>query len=184
VLVGYGGNDTLLKGGTGADSLLGGDGADTLSGGGGNDTLIGGYGNDRLTGGAGADQFVFGGTATGTIAATVPNLGNDTITDFNSADGDKIVLSKATFATLTSTAGVALSASNFAIINIAGGAAGFTELLTNNAAPIIYNQGTGHLMYNSNAGVGLGAFGGVFATLGTAATFPTTFATTNFSVVA
>jgi Ca2+-binding RTX toxin-like protein len=176
VLAGYGGNDTLT-GSSGADTLLGGDGTDTLSGGAGTDILIGGYGNDRLTGGAGADQFVFGG-------GSVANLGNDTITDFNSADGDKIVLSKATFTALTSAAGAALSASNFAIINVTGALAGVFELFTANAAPIIYNQGTGHLMYNSNgATAGLGV-GGVFATLGTAAPFPTTFATTNFSVVA
>jgi Ca2+-binding RTX toxin-like protein len=189
VLVGYGGNDTLLQGGTGADILLGGAGADTLSGGAGTDILIGGYGNDRLTGGAGADQFVFGGTvvtATGTTAATIPNLGNDTITDFSRTEGDKIVLSKATFTALKSAAGGPLSASDFAIINVTGAFAALTELATNTlatSAPIIYNQGTGHLMYNSNgSALGLGA-GGVFATLG-AAPFPATFAITDFSVVA
>ncbi|MBV7388446.1 VWA domain-containing protein [Pasteurellaceae bacterium TAE3-ERU1] len=56
-------------------------GNDTINGGNGDDIIIGGAGNDTLTGGAGADQFVYnlkGGN------------GDDTITDFNAADGDKL----------------------------------------------------------------------------------------------
>jgi len=176
VLVGYGGNDSLV-GSSAADALLGGDGSDTLIGGVGNDSLTGGFGNDSLTGGAGADQFVFAG-------GSVSSLGNDTITDFNVTEGDKIVLSKATFAALTSAVGAnSLAATEIGIINVTGALAGITELLTSAAAPIIYNQGTGHLMYNSNrAALGLGN-GGVFATLGSA-THPATFAANNFAVAA
>lgn len=56
---------------------------DTLDGRGGNDTLNGGGGNDTLTGGLGADTFVFNNLSFGQ---------NDTITDFNAAEGDKISL--------------------------------------------------------------------------------------------
>jgi Ca2+-binding RTX toxin-like protein len=95
-IVGGGGNDTLLGeagsdsllGGTGADLLGGGASADTLIGGGGNDTLVGEAGNDRLTGGAGADHFRF----------SLPTEARDTITDFNSALGDRIEISAGGFA--------------------------------------------------------------------------------------
>ncbi len=46
-----------------------------------NDILRGGTGDDTMTGGTGADTFVF-----------VEGHGNDTITDFNKAEGDKIDL--------------------------------------------------------------------------------------------
>jgi Ca2+-binding RTX toxin-like protein len=52
-----------------------------LFGRGGNDSLNGGAGNDTLIGGAGADTFVF-----------LPGGGHDTITDFNSSQGDLIDL--------------------------------------------------------------------------------------------
>jgi surface protein len=60
---------------------LGGD--DTLSGGAGDDHIYGGAGNDQLTGNAGADTFHF----------LFDNAGNDTITDFNVSQGDKIDIS-------------------------------------------------------------------------------------------
>lgn len=65
-----------------SDYLDGGSGADTLIGGAGNDTLIGGMGNDHLTGGTGQDVFVFIGT----------DLGTDTVTDFNAAEGDLLAI--------------------------------------------------------------------------------------------
>ena len=83
VLLGGDGNDTL-DGGDGDDRLDGGNGNDILLGGLGNDILIGGLGNDTMTGGAGADRFVFNGTI---------DNGNDTITDFTTAQGDKLVFS-------------------------------------------------------------------------------------------
>ena len=120
-ILGYGGADSL-SGGDGADSLRGGDGADTVSGGAGNDVhvngnagadivsggagndtvyggkdndtvsgdegddrLSGDLGNDVLTGGAGADRFVLRAGA-----------GADTVTDFNMAQGDRILLATGT----------------------------------------------------------------------------------------
>ena len=92
------GGDDTLDGGGGRDSLVG-DGSVTSSGAatvaGGDDRLVGGAGNDSLTGdgsaattggGAvtldgGADTFVFG-----------SRDGRDTVTDFRSADGDRLDL--------------------------------------------------------------------------------------------
>jgi Ca2+-binding RTX toxin-like protein len=97
VLQGMGGDDTLLGsagddslyGGAGNDSLAGGAGKDSLDGGAGDDTLLGGAGGDTLTGGAGADHFLF--TSKGD--STVAKPGQDLITDFSHAEGDKIDLS-------------------------------------------------------------------------------------------
>lgn len=71
-----------IKGTGKNDSLHGTANADLISGGKGNDFLWGHGGNDVLTGGSGADVFVM---STGG--------GEDTITDFNPADGDVIVFS-------------------------------------------------------------------------------------------
>ncbi len=79
------GNDTL-NGDAGNDVLNGGDGNDSLSGGAGNDTLNGEGGADTLSGGAGADLFVFRPGQLG------DGVNMDRITDFSSADGDKISL--------------------------------------------------------------------------------------------
>jgi len=71
------------------NALTGNDGNNLLNGGAGNDFLIGGLGTDTLTGGSGADTFVFNAwneTGTGNL--------RDVITDFNSAQGDKIDLTK------------------------------------------------------------------------------------------
>jgi serralysin len=82
------GNDTVI-GSAGADVINGLGGLDVLNGGGGNDVVTGGLGIDTMTGGSGADNFVFGRIDSGRTAA----LG-DIITDFLSADGDKIDLSQ------------------------------------------------------------------------------------------
>ena len=74
---GLGGNDTL-SGGGGADTIDGGDGADNL---------IGGAGADRLTGGAGADTFTYNALSDSSAALA------DFLTDFSTAQGDKIGLS-------------------------------------------------------------------------------------------
>lgn len=73
--------DDVVFGGTGNDTLFGGQGSDRLSGEAGDDSLSGDLGNDGLTGGAGADKFLLrvGG-------------GFDYITDFNAAQGDRIVV--------------------------------------------------------------------------------------------
>lgn len=62
-----------------ANTITGGVGDDMLDGGGGADRLIGGKGDDVLTGGSGADLFVF-----------ALDDGNDVITDFDAAAGDRI----------------------------------------------------------------------------------------------
>ena len=67
--------NNVLDGGDGADTLIGGAGNDTLIGGDGDDVIDGGAGDDELRGGAGFDTYKFG-----------KNLGNDTITDGDSAN--------------------------------------------------------------------------------------------------
>lgn len=80
-ILGREGND-VLDGGDGNDELFGGDGDDTADGGDGNDQLDGRRGNDALTGGPGRDLFLY--------YARIEN-GDDTITDFDSAN-DTILL--------------------------------------------------------------------------------------------
>lgn len=80
VLNGNAGDD-MVDGGPGDDWVNGGQGRDVLNGGSGNDTLAGDRDNDTLTGGPGADWFVL----------TVDG-GDDLVTDFSSAAGDRIVL--------------------------------------------------------------------------------------------
>src|SRR5215203_2438718 len=72
-----GDGDDTIEGGKGDDKLFGGKNDDELDGGKGNDTADGGEGADELIGGAGADTFVCDQF--------------DTIIDFNSAEGDKII---------------------------------------------------------------------------------------------
>lgn len=78
------GNDTVV-GGLGNDSLLGGQGDDLVAGGSGDDYLSGDRGNDTLSGGFGADLFK------GFVGSGV-----DRVTDFNLAQGDRIVLDPGT----------------------------------------------------------------------------------------
>jgi len=78
--------NNVLSGGAGNDILRGGffssdDGNDVLIGGAGNDVLVGDRGDDVLIGSAGADQFTFNDDFFD---------GVDTITDFNSFEGDQI----------------------------------------------------------------------------------------------
>ena len=80
------GNDSIM-GGFGNDLLAGENGNDLISGEQGNDTLIGSLGSDTLTGGSGTDKFRFNSF----------NEGNDTITDFNPTDGDKIEVPEFSF---------------------------------------------------------------------------------------
>lgn len=67
--------------------MRGGYGNDRLVGGTGRDLIDGGAGRDRLTGGAGADSFVF----------NAASDGGDKITDFNAAEGDRLVFHRAGF---------------------------------------------------------------------------------------
>lgn len=78
--------DDILYGGDGDDSLFGEEGNDRLYGGAGDDRLQGGLGDDILTGGEGADLFAF------VHADLVGPYSTDVITDFSSAEGDRIAL--------------------------------------------------------------------------------------------
>lgn len=85
-----GGGVDIINGNMGADTVAGGDGADVvrggkdddvITGGAGNDFLSGDRGSDTVTGGAGADTFhVFAGA------------GLDRVTDFNPAEGDRVMI--------------------------------------------------------------------------------------------
>lgn len=105
------GRDTLETG-SGDDSIDGGAHGDELTGGAGNDTLSGGDGNDEIfvngdgtdadqaTGGAGADAFVMSGPLGAALAAGEDidsYTGRDLITDFNTGDGDRLILSDGTY---------------------------------------------------------------------------------------
>lgn len=94
-LFGSFGNDTLngeegddeLFGAADNDIFSGAFGNDSLNGEDGNDRLNGGDGNDTLTGGFNADIFDF------TFVFLSPPIGIDTITDFNSLEGDRVQIS-------------------------------------------------------------------------------------------
>jgi len=132
VLIGRQGSDVLV-GGAGDDVLVGGPRSDRLFGNSGGDSLQGGGGDNRLIGGAGSDRFVL----------DAPGAGVDTLTDFISGT-DKIVLSKATFTTLTSAVGQGLEqAGEFASVGTVGA-------IATSAALIVYNSATGALFYNAN----------------------------------
>jgi serralysin len=88
-LIGGGGADLLIGNGE-ANRLDGGAGADQLEGGDGADVLIGGAGRDVLTGGRGGDTFLFAAIKEFSGAST---SAADVITDFASAQRDRIDLS-------------------------------------------------------------------------------------------
>ena len=75
-----------IKGSNKADILAGSASSDTVQGARGNDRLDGGAGNDSLIGGEGADTFVLrsGG-------------GDDVVTDFNAAEGDRVMFDYGTY---------------------------------------------------------------------------------------
>jgi Ca2+-binding RTX toxin-like protein len=124
VIVGLAGND-LLNGGGGNDLLLGGSG---------NDTLSGGSGNDVLSGSSGADAFKF---------AEAGPANADNIIDFNSSEGDRIELSKASFGGGLS--GSALSAGQF----VSGAAAaGSAPAATAAGGQVLFNSSTGELFWD------------------------------------
>lgn len=110
------GNDTFtgvnaVRGSNFADSIFGDTSANNLEGRDGDDRLDGRGGTDTLTGGNGADTFIY-----------ADGGGNDTVTDFNRAEGDTIDVSGvsviATFADVQSRATV--SGGN-TVINFGGG---------------------------------------------------------------
>lgn len=149
------GNDTITGFGN-SDFMLGGNGADSISGLGGLDTLVGGSGNDTLTGGTGADIFRYESQADGI----------DVITDFTTAQADKLQFVGTAFGGL---AAGGLNAANFVSGNPpAAGAAVPTFLFNTNTRLLSFDaDGTG------------GAFGAVsIATLNI-----TTLANTDIVIV-
>ena len=73
------GQSITVDGAGGRDIIWGSDADEIIIGGDGNDELFGGAGTNVLTGGAGADEFQFTMTST-----------NDSVTDFNAAEGDTL----------------------------------------------------------------------------------------------
>ncbi|MBX3500382.1 MAG: FG-GAP repeat protein [Alphaproteobacteria bacterium] len=95
------GSSSISATGNAADNvLIGNDAANTLTG---------GAGDDTLTGGAGADVFAY---ASGD--------GNDIITDFNPADGDRVHLAGVTFDHLGASANIAVLSDGHTITAQAG----------------------------------------------------------------
>jgi Ca2+-binding RTX toxin-like protein len=151
-IVGFDNSNDVINGQGGNDTMNGKSGDDLLRGNTGNDTLVGGQGNDLLVGGLGADAFGFNSNA----AFSSDGVGIDTIADFNRSQGDKIVLSKATFNAITSIVGTGFSkASDFESSSL--GAA--------SNAVIVYDPMTGQLLYNQNGSASGFGTGGQFAQL-------------------
>ncbi len=124
------GNDSIM-GGFGNDLLAGENGNDLISGEQGNDTLIGSLGNDNLTGGSGADKFRFNSF----------NEGNDTITDFNPTDGDKIEVPEFSFGQVLLYDDPETRAIQESIFEVGSSA-------TNADTRFIYNSSTQQLFYD------------------------------------
>ncbi len=141
---GYGNSlNNSISGNSYNNYLSGGDGNDTLIGNAGNDTLVGGFGNDILTGGADADKFVFNSRYEGI----------DTITDFISQQGDKLLVSASGFG-----GGLNLGALFSSQFIIGSGASDTSDRF-------IYNSSTGGLFFDAD---GIGASSQVqFAKLST-----------------
>ena len=83
-----GSNSDILTGNAVNNIINGGSGNDTVNGGAGNDTVIGGLGKDTITGGTGTDIFDFN-----ALLESVVGVNRDIITDFSTAQLDKIDLS-------------------------------------------------------------------------------------------
>ncbi|WP_341526789.1 M10 family metallopeptidase [Nostoc sp. UHCC 0302] len=160
------GNDTV-DGGNGSDRLIGRAGNDRLIGGAGNDFLFCDPGNDVLVGGIGKDGFIYNTD----VAFARTSVGQDTISDFNHSQGDKIVLDTTTFTALSSTSDSSLAANDFAEIFSIFGIPLVGELVGElENAKIVYDSTNGSLYYNQN-GTALGyGSGGLFATLSGAPT--------------
>lgn len=124
----YAGNDTFT-GNAGNDIFYGGSGRDTLNGGAGKDTLTGEAGADRLSGGAAADSFRF----------TSTSEKGDTITDFSTSQGDKLLFTRSSFGQLPTGT---LSSSRFA--------ANATGTATTTSQRFVFNTTSKVLSYDSN----------------------------------
>ena len=102
--------------------------ANTLSGGAAGDYLAGGGGNDTLTGNGGADRFVFNAPLNATTNV-------DKVTDFKTAEGDKLVLSALMFDGLSAGGTVLLETGDAA---------------TTASPTVLYNATTGMLSYDKD----------------------------------
>ncbi len=140
--IGSSGNEFFF-GRNGNDNLNARGGIDAVDGMAGNDFIRGGDGNDTRTGGPGIDLFFFD-----TLLNAITNV--DIITDY-SVSADTIYLENAVFAALTATG--TLAASAFRV--------GVAAADSNDR--IIYNPGTGALIYDGNGSAAGGAT--TFATL-------------------
>ena len=85
-----GDGDDIAYGGAGSDEVYGGAGLDRIFGGVGDDTIRGGEGADTIWGGAGSDDL-YGGSGDD-LFRFKENSENDSIFDFNGAEGDRIDL--------------------------------------------------------------------------------------------
>ncbi len=125
--------DRIIDGNLFIDAVAGGH---TFIGTPNDDALIGKDGADTLTGGLGADSFVFN--------ALEPSVDADTIMDFNSAQGDRIVVSASGFG--GGLTGGVLSADQFKLS---------TEMLDANDRFIFDNTGADGLLYFDADGSGV-----------------------------
>ncbi|MET0274268.1 MAG: Ig-like domain-containing protein, partial [Phenylobacterium sp.] len=105
--------DDVLQGGLGNDTATGGLGLDRLHGGQGNDVIYGEAGNDWLSGDRGSDT-ISGGSGADTFHANL-QTGLDWITDFSSAEGDRVLLDLGTTYSVS-------QGSSGVVIDISGGA--------------------------------------------------------------
>ncbi|MEH2047827.1 beta strand repeat-containing protein [Nostoc sp.] len=157
-ITGFENSNDVINAQGGNDIIYGLSGNDLLRGGDGNDILVGGAGNDTLVGGAGADCFVYNTDAAFDLTAGVDAMSTTgyAYADFNSSQGDKIVLDKTIFSAIASTAGTGFSnKSDFQIISNGG----------TSTAKIIYDAFRGQLFYNQNGSAAGFGSGGLFATL-------------------
>ena len=139
----------FATGDAGNDTLIGGNGDDTLIGGAGSDLIIGNDGNDILIGGEAADIF--------NLQAAFDAVGTamNTIQDFVSGT-DKIMLDVSAFQ--------ARSGEPFNIANEFAVVMNDDEANASSAS-LIYNMGTGGLIFNQNGAEGGYGEGGQFAML-------------------
>ena len=141
--------ENLTLTGTGALTGIGNTLKNTIIGNAGNNVLDGMGGTDILTGGAGADIFRF---------STKPKFGAssaDHITDFNTAEGDRIQISKSAF-------GMASNAT--ASLTTVSSASALTTAL-GSTSTFVYDSSNGNLYWNQNGNKSGFGSGGIFAVL-------------------
>lgn len=130
--------NNVISGNEGNNVLMGAAGNDSLIGNSGSDQLSGGSGNDTLSGGSGADLFNY----VSSTFFSASDFGSDLLTDFKTADFDKIRLGKTTFG-LSSAIGASLSAAEFKSV------ANENQVATSSGI-IVQSQATGNLYFNPN----------------------------------